>query len=140
MFANRSSKVDMQSRSNLDIHPTSAEVLQWSVGTERGAKLVSLVGEVDLATAGTLARVLDELIGDRPSELIVDLARVSFLDSTGIHCLLSASRNATGAGCTLVVRNPSPSIERIFTICGVDQLLLAPADASERSHAAPTGS
>jgi anti-anti-sigma factor len=127
----------MQQMSDIDLgSSTSAELLQWFVEAESGATVVALVGEVDLSTAATLGGALERVIADRPATLIVDLRGLRFLDSTGIQCLLSASKVAATVGCRLVVRNPNPMIERIFKICGVAELLLEPTDGLERSDGA----
>ena len=124
----------------IDDDPVSAEVLQWFVGAEDDSAVVGVIGEVDLSTAATLGRVLQLAIDDRPPKLIVDLAQVRFLDSSGIQCLVAASRVAATVDCTLVVRNPNPSIARVFSICGVDELLMERSIAQERSDgAAPKG-
>ena len=72
----------------------SAELLQWS--TARSANQVSVVleGEVDLSTADVLSNLLAEVLAERPRKVVVDLAGVSFLDSTGIKCLLAAQTAA----------------------------------------------
>lgn len=92
----------------------SAELLQWS--TVRSPYQVSVVpeGEVDLATADVLSTLLAEVLAERPSKVVVDLAGVSFLDSTGIKCLLAAQTAATAGGCRLVVRRPPPRDPAIF--------------------------
>ena len=54
----------------------------------------------------------------------VDLAGVSYLDSSGVRCLLNASKRAAAAGSELVVCRPVGIVLRVLEICGVDDLLL----------------
>jgi anti-anti-sigma factor len=102
----------------------SAELLQWSTARLPHQVSVVLEGEVDLSTADVLSNLLAEVLAERPSKVVVDLAGVSFLDSTGIKCLLAAQTAAASGGCRLVVRRPTRAILRIFTICGVAETLL----------------
>jgi anti-anti-sigma factor len=107
----------------------AAKLLQWSF-TQSGADVtVVLAGELDLSTADRLGAFLREVAAERrPRILAVDVAKLSFLDSTGIHCLFDAAQAAAKAGGALVLRRPSPRIVRILEICGVDDVLLREPD------------
>ena len=54
-------------------------------------------GEVDFATAGILAQQLDEVAGQQPEHLTVDLGRTSFLDAAGLRVIARARRDAHAA-------------------------------------------
>ena len=112
----------------------SIELLQWAVTSADDEVSVTLTGEVDLSTGAALGDLLSGVVDAKPARVVVDLARVSFLDSTGIHTLLIAARGAADVGCTLVVRNPSDMVMRVLTICGVDETLLGP-DRDEAAQA-----
>ena len=56
--------------------------------------LVCPVGDVDLATAGSLESQIDGLLENGFDRVVIDLRAVTFLDSTGIHALLNAHRRA----------------------------------------------
>jgi len=117
------------SHADLPVHPV--ELLQWSTASSEDETIVALVGEVDCSTADALSAVLAEALDCRPVRLAVDVGQVSFLDSTGIGCLMAAQRRGSETGCQLVVRNPTTAIARIFEICGVDKILLDHADRAE---------
>jgi anti-anti-sigma factor len=102
----------------------SVELLQWSTARSPDQVSVVLEGEVDLSTADVLGNLLAEVLEERPSKVVVDLAGVSFLDSAGVKCLLAARTAAATGGCRLVVRRPTRAILRIFTICDVAETLL----------------
>ena len=88
-----------------------------------GAVVVRLQGELDMATAPQLRRVLDAALDARPAELAVDLQDLTFADSTGIRVLLEASRRAQDAGCSLVLRSPRRSVRKALRLTGMDQLV-----------------
>jgi anti-sigma B factor antagonist len=98
--------------------------LQWSVTRTGHEVTVALVGEVDLGSASALAEALNPVIGANPFSVIIDLEQLSFLDSSGIRCLVNAAKDASAVGSHLVVQRPTPMILRALQICGVDELLL----------------
>ena len=59
-----------------------------------GVCVVTVGGELDMLTAPMLEACLGEQLSTAPRHLVVDLQRVSFLDSKGLNCLLRA-REAT---------------------------------------------
>jgi anti-sigma B factor antagonist len=119
----------------VDAEPASVELLRWSVAECLQEVTVALEGELDLSTAGALTEVLEGVVA-RPTvvRVVVDLERVSFLDSSGIKSLLTAAHAASVVGCKFVARNPNPTVGRVFAICGVDKLLRddSVGDISER--------
>jgi anti-anti-sigma factor len=75
------------------------------------AGLIRAVGEIDLGTVDALRRELDAA-REEVATVVLDLSGVPFIDSTGLHLLLAASRNAAAADWALVVR-PSVVVQRL---------------------------
>ena len=81
------------------------------------AAWVNVVGELDLATAPELARVLRD--SQRLAHLtVLDLRELTFIDCAGVHTIVNASRRARKHGRRLVVVRGRPEIYRIFTLTG----------------------
>ena len=80
---------------------------------------VTLVGEVDLATAPELDRLLDELVESAHRRLLVDLRGVEFMDSSGLASLVRAVHAADANGRQLIVRSGPPQVQRLFELTGV---------------------
>ena len=76
--------------------------LELSVEKHDHTAVVSAVGEIDLATASRLRRVLAGLTGN----VVLDLRAVSFLDSSGIGALVWGRDRAVEAGFNLMLRKP----------------------------------
>jgi anti-sigma B factor antagonist len=112
-------------------HLPSNELLQWSLTATDDEVTVALAGELDMSNAETLRRLLDSVVDAQPVTVNVDLANLSFLDSSGIQCLVDAAQAASSVGCHVVVRNPSDIIVRVLMICGVDKVLLADSGGDE---------
>ena len=81
--------------------------------------LVKVCGEVDLLTAPALSEVLSAT----NSEVVVDLAQVTFMDAQGLGVLVEACTRAEGHGDRLVVVNASPMARRLFEVTGLEHLL-----------------
>jgi anti-sigma B factor antagonist len=88
-----------------------------------GALVVEASGEVDFGNAGKLRQALVEMVGRvRPPRVVVDLSRVTFLDSVGISALVAGYRAAAGLGAGFTVRDPSPFVLRQLAITGLAPL------------------
>ena len=74
--------------------------------------VVHLDGEIDLATSGWLRGVLAELQPGMP--LTLDMASVSFMDSSGIRVLLSISGDRD-----LTLVNPSERVHAVLEMSGL---------------------
>jgi anti-anti-sigma factor len=88
--------------------------------TEDGT-IVYVRGEIDLTTHDTLMRMLDEAAA-RGQNVIVDLSRTTFMDSSGLQALMELWHSQTAAGLDLVVRNPSDPIIRTLHYAGLDRV------------------
>ena len=94
------------------------------VGEERldGTVIAELDGELDASSVGDVAVVLRRLVENRVLRLVVDLAKVSYLDSAGINLLyaVGGELSARQQQLHLVVAPGSP-IERTLRIVGADR-------------------
>jgi anti-anti-sigma factor len=89
-----------------------------------GRFVMSLAGDLDLATEPVLTDAVAGLLaGARVEQLLVDLAEVRFLDSSGVRALLQARRAATEHGAGFAVGRPGEVVARVLQMAGVDQLL-----------------
>lgn len=83
-----------------------------------GARVVRVHGELDIATAGQLERAV--LRPREPGEQVVlDLAGLRFMDSTGLRVLIRARSEAKVGRWDLYLRNVPPNVQRLFRISGV---------------------
>jgi anti-sigma B factor antagonist len=81
--------------------------------------IVTVSGEADALAAPELQRQLDALAEDGARELIVDLLRVPFLDSTILGVLLRTARRVRADGGDVVLISDDPRVLRTFEISGL---------------------
>jgi anti-sigma B factor antagonist len=92
---------------------------------DRERVLVCVSGEVDLATAHQLKESVAELLDSGFKRLVVDLRRVTFLDSSGIDALLTCDRAAAQHDAIMQVALGDARTRRTLEITGaIDYLNL----------------
>ena len=92
--------------------------------------VVQVTGEVDVATsahlAATIARAMASAMEREPEgkvDLVIDLARLSFIDVSGINVLVRAECQARAYGGALVLRSPNRSVRRLLDVLRLDAVL-----------------
>ena len=100
--------------------------------------IVSVKGEVDLSAASLFEESLAIAGATNASAIIVDLDRVSFMDSAGVHALLQFSISDDNRG-RLTLTAGSPQVRRLLELTGVKRYLsFARAPAPEQNGGSPT--
>jgi anti-sigma B factor antagonist len=80
--------------------------------------VLAVQGELDLASAPRLKKPLDELLRDCERGVILDLAGVTFMDSTAFSVLTQVRRRRDRTPFAIVCQDPN--VLRIFAIAGFD--------------------
>ena len=88
--------------------------------------MIIINGEIDLANAPQLELCIDGVVGLTKGAVVIDLANVGYIDSTGLSILLTAHEQLGDAARTLIIRNPSSQVRRLLELCGVNHLNLSP--------------
>ena len=79
--------------------------------------VVRLSGELDLASTPILERELGAVESTGAKRIVIDLAGVGFMDSTGLQALLRARERATAAeGVQLALRRGPHQVQRVFEL------------------------
>jgi len=97
------------------------EALTIEARHEQGYPVVTVAGEIDIATAARLRERLSELAASgRP--LVADLDQVRFIDSAGL-ALVGAANRAAAHGGSLHVVCARPRVRQLFRLTGLDRRL-----------------
>jgi anti-anti-sigma factor len=102
-----------------------------------GLTVVALAGELDLSTTPRLeGRLLSEAKGQ--GSVVVDLTRLTFIDSSGIRLLIQAHLAADGRAALRTVVADGSQVERVFAVAGIEEVLPVFLDREEAIGAAKT--
>ncbi len=90
---------------------------------------ISITADLDMHTARRARSLIETVCESRPSNVVIDLSGLEFVDSHGLHLLVDAHRTLTATGCRLVFIPPPGHIRRAFAITGLDALFAVRDDA-----------
>jgi len=96
-----------------------AEVSIERTNDADGTLVLRLIGELDLSNVDGLRPEIDDVIDRGPPALVIDLAGVTFMDSSGIALLIETAQRIG----SISVRNPSRVIRRIIGATGLSDVL-----------------
>jgi anti-sigma B factor antagonist len=95
-----------------------AQEFQTNVSQAGTATVIALSGELDVASSRGLSEQLLNLIDGGATDLVIDLARLAFIDSTGLSAILQANKKLNGKG-QMVLREPTPLVRQVFEVTGL---------------------
>lgn len=85
--------------------------------------IIVVDGEVDIANAEALRQALHEACGGFHQKVVLDAARLEFIDASGVGVIIGARRRLALAGRQLVVRTPTSPIRRVLELLGLTDLM-----------------
>jgi anti-sigma B factor antagonist len=85
-----------------------------------GDQVVSVTGELDIATADQAYAYISEVIDSGPAAVSVDLSGLTFCDASGLGVLAKIARHARQAGRQLKLTSARPSLLKIMRLTGLD--------------------
>jgi anti-sigma B factor antagonist len=87
------------------------------------AHLVTVEGELDVATVPGLREELARIAGEGGQEVVVDLLAVPFVDSVALGLLVETSKRTKAGGGVFRIVCDDRRIARIIEITGLDRIL-----------------
>jgi anti-sigma B factor antagonist len=107
---------------------SAARPFAVEVSRVEGRTVVTLTGELDLATAPELRERLGLISEAGENEVTLDLTDLDFVDSTGLSVFVMVFNRAEAAGGSMLIRNPSLAVMRIFEITGLTSIFTIAID------------
>jgi len=98
---------------------SDAKRLDITEHADAGEIVLTLDGELDLASTSELVDATRRALRHRPSRLILDLHNVEFVDLAGFRALIRCRRIAAAKDTPLLLDEPSPAVVRMFDISGL---------------------
>ena len=99
----------------------SDTLLQCKYARHNGAGIVRASGDIDLPNVHLFAEMLDQALGDSES-VIVDLAEVSYIDSTGLNVLIGLHEQCARRRTNMAVVFTSRNLWRIFSVLDLQEV------------------
>jgi anti-sigma B factor antagonist len=82
-------------------------------------RVVDVEGEVDVYTSTQLKEEITSILAAGAKYILLNLAKVEYLDSTGLGLLIGALKRLRENGGNLIIVSPSVRIVRVFEITGL---------------------
>jgi anti-sigma B factor antagonist len=101
----------------------SGELLETEIESVGTHALVILAGEVDVSTVGKLYEELAELAHEGICHIALNVAEVTFIDSTGLSLFVTEHKRVDSMKGELIIFSPSRELRRLLQITGLDNYL-----------------
>jgi anti-anti-sigma factor len=106
------------------------EILDVRTEDRDGLVHMALMGELDLSSVAKVQEELRRIEAKSPATVVVDLSKLSFLDSTGLRCIVTADERAREQGRRIVIVRGPDAVQRVFTITRLEERLEIVDDAA----------
>jgi anti-sigma B factor antagonist len=97
------------------------DAIATAVDYEDGVAVLTVGGEVDLATVSALEAAVDEALATQPTALVVDLSEVEFLASAGLQTLVT-THEKVGTSVQFAVVAHGAATSRPIQLTGLDEV------------------
>jgi anti-anti-sigma factor len=94
-------------------------------------RILPLKGEIDMHVSPRIATELDALIRDKPEKLVVDLSRVSYIDSSGLAVLINGMQKVEAYRGKLYLVGMCETVRIIFETLRLDQAFRIRSDVGD---------
>jgi len=98
--------------------------MQLQTNVRQNTLVISLDGELDHHTADWTRQGLDDvMLQTRAAQVVLDLAKLRFMDSTGIGVLIGRYKKMKERNVPIYISNPTSQAERIFKLTGIYSIM-----------------
>lgn len=87
------------------------------------AQTIILAGEADLLGAPKIEAALKDACAEEPGLVVIDLRDLTFIDSSGLHVLMTGHEQCIAQGHEFRVIPGPANVQRLFEITGMDEIL-----------------
>lgn len=101
------------------------------IDNKNGLTVCCIDGEIDINTSPDIKKAFDKLISKKTPKIIVNLSKVSYVDSSGLATLVEILKNMRVYGGRLRLTNLSPKIKSLFEITKLEKLFEIMSDEEE---------
>lgn len=90
--------------------------MEIAVRREPRLVIVDMVGEIDVNAVARIRDTLDDLTKTASAQILVNLARATYIDSSGLGILMAARREALKGGGQLAICGMTKDVRMVFEL------------------------
>ena len=91
--------------------------------TEGSSALVRIRGDLDLQVVEQVTDALTRIESEEPELLVIDLSRLTFMDSSGMGTIAAAHIRASETGRRFAIVRPPAGVRQAFDRTGLDEVI-----------------
>jgi anti-anti-sigma factor len=92
------------------------------VSRQHRSNVLRLEGDIDLHVSPAVTESLNAMIKEKPERIVIDLSRVTYIDSAGMKALILAMQEVEAYGGKFFLSGPQETIRSIFETSRLDRL------------------
>ena len=108
--------------------------MKHQVRKEQGYHMVTLTGEIDLETSPQVRQILLGTV-EESEKLFIDMASVTYIDSSGIATLVETFQRAKKIGIQVAFICLNPAVVRVLSLARLDKVFAIHATIESAMHA-----
>ena len=93
--------------------------------------VIAITGRLDLVSSSALKDTIRQRLSERRAHFVLDMEKVTFINSSGLGALISSLRDVRLSGGRIVLCHMEPYVEEIFTLTGLTKVFDCYATAAE---------
>lgn len=95
--------------------------MKFQIERIASATVARIEGELSASHADSAGEELQELVSGDQTRLVIELSRVSIVDSTGLALLMQLVTRARLSGGRVVLASPTPFVQGVLEVTRLDQ-------------------
>jgi anti-sigma B factor antagonist len=97
--------------------------MEVNASNDGEVQVLGCQGRLTMTTARALRDAVERAVAEPPPRIVLDLAEVSFVDSSGLGALISGLKRARQAGGDLRIAGPQEQVTTVLRLTNLDRVL-----------------
>ena len=97
--------------------------MRYGIRQENGARIIELFGSLDMSNSEEARGVFEKVLGSQPNLILIDMAGLQFLKSSGFQVLFELLEGARKKDIPVAVVGPHERIQSVLSIFRLDELI-----------------
>ncbi len=110
--------------------------MEHCIRKEQDYHIVLLTGEIDLESSPQARKILLDTV-DHCTKILIDMASVTYIDSSGIATLVETFQRAKKKGIYVAFICLNPAVVRVLSLARLDKVFTIHTDVESAIHAEP---